>query len=360
MNFANTNNMKTRKYILFIATAALLPLATFAQAPPNPPNAANPPNPPPPPGPPEQREDRHEKLPKVPVTFLGVETSDVPKVVSEQLGLSKGFGLVVDYVVPDSPAAAAGVQQNDIIKMLNDQILTEPDQLAKLVRSFSEGTSVTLTLLRKGKEQKVTVKLGKKEMPQGHDFGPRHRHHHGGGPFSEMGFGDFDMGDFDMSDFNEKMDRLREKLGDQNHGLIHDVVVRARDEAMRARDLARAQLDRAGDQIRLWSKDQDALKSTKIDLGKAQIVFSDDKGEMKLETVAGKKLFTAKDPQGKLLFSGPVETKEDLDKMPADVRERYEKLRDSDLPAVSTPDRGDEERDAIDLEDEEVASFDQV
>ena len=70
------------------------------------------------------------------VTYLGVETSEVPNVVSEQLGLAKGFGLVVDYVVKDGPAAAGGVQQNDILKMLNNQILTDPGQLGKLVRSF--------------------------------------------------------------------------------------------------------------------------------------------------------------------------------------------------------------------------------
>ena len=67
--------------------------------------------------------DHHEKRPKVPVTYLGVDTSQVPTVVSDQLGLAKGFGLVVDYVEPNSPAATAGVQQNDILKMLNDQIL---------------------------------------------------------------------------------------------------------------------------------------------------------------------------------------------------------------------------------------------
>jgi membrane-associated protease RseP (regulator of RpoE activity) len=342
--------MKTKKSILLIAAIALLPLATSAQSPP-----PNPPNPPPPPGPPERAEDRHEKMPKVPVTFLGIETSEVPSVVSEQLGLSNGFGLVVDYVVPDSPAAAAGVQQNDIIKMLNDQILTEPGQLAKLVRSFSEGTNVTLTLLRKGKEQKVTAKLAKKDMPQHPEFGPGH-HRHGGFPFGEHGFGDFGMGDF-----NEQMNRLKDQLGDQNHGLVHNAVVKARDEMMRARDEARQQVERAGDQIRILSKDQDALRATKIDIGKAQIVFSDDKGEMKLETVAGKKLLTAKDPQGKLLFSGPVETKEDLDKMPADVRERYEKLSEHDLPAVASPGGTDEESGATDLdEEEEIPSINQV
>lgn len=179
--------------------------------------------------------------------------------------------------------------------------------------------------------------------------------------FGDIDLGDFDMGDFDMGEFNERMNELKERLGDQDHGLIHDVVVRARDEARRARDEARAQLERVGDQIRDWSKDRDALKSTKIDLGKAQIVFSDDKGELKLETVAGKKLLTAKDPQGKLLYSGPVETKEDLDKVPADVRERYEKLRQQDLPAVAPPTNARDEEETDDFDDEDDAStFEQV
>jgi serine protease Do len=103
------------KLITIIATVAFLPIAGFAQTPPAPPQPPGQPHPPPPGG--------HEKGPKVPVIVLGVETSQVPTVVSEQLGLSKGLGLVVEYVVPDSPAAVAGVQQNDILKMLNDQIL---------------------------------------------------------------------------------------------------------------------------------------------------------------------------------------------------------------------------------------------
>ena len=95
--------MKT-KIILTLFTTLLLEVAVLAQPAPNPPTPPAPPAPsnaPVPPMPPERR----ERLPKVPVTFLGVETSDVPRVVSEQLGLAKGFGLVVDYVVPDGPAA---------------------------------------------------------------------------------------------------------------------------------------------------------------------------------------------------------------------------------------------------------------
>src|SRR6184192_3734448 len=286
------------KLVTVIATVAFLSITGFAQTPPAPPQPPDQPHPPAP--------GSHEKASKVPMIFLGVETSQVPTVVSEQLGLSKGLGLVVEYVVPNSPAAAAGVQQNDILKMLNDQILIEPSQLRKLLQTFSDGTDVTLTILRKGQEQKITVKLAKKEMPQRHSMMPG-ENHDGHWDFDETG----DLGE----QMQELKEQLQDQLGDAQRGIIRGAVIKAHEAARRAREDAR----RAAREIRILSKDNGGLRATKIDLGKAQIVFCDGKGEMKLETVNGKKLLTAKDPQGKLLFSGPVETKEDLDKVPADV-----------------------------------------
>jgi len=329
-----TKTMKI-KLIAIIGCLAFLPIAGFAQTPPTPPQPPAPgqPHSPPPGG--------RDKAPKVPAIFLGVETSQVPTVVSEQLGLSKGFGLVVEYVLPNSPAAAAGVQQNDILKMLNDQILIEPSQLRKLLQTFSDGADVTLTILRKGQEQKVTVKLTKKERPQRHSWTPGDKHE---------GHWDFD----DTGDFGEQMQGLKEQLQEQlgaQRGMIRGAVTKAHEAARRAREDAR----RAAREIRILSQDHGALKATRIDLGNAQIVFSDDKGEMKVENVDGKKLLTAKDPQGKLLFSGPVETKEDRDKMPADVRERFEKLQENDLPVAAPETDADEEDEDNDDEDDDAA-----
>ena len=336
------------KSISTIVIITLLPIAGFAQ-----PSPPAPPIPPTPPSPPE----RHEKLPKVPVTFLGVETSEVPNVLSEQLGLAKGFGLVVDYVVPDSPAAAAGVQQNDIIKTLNDQILTERDQLAKLIRSYSEGTTVTLTLLRKGKEETIRVTLTKKEVPQRPDFSPgRHRH-------SSFPFGDHGLGDFGISELKEQMDTLKNQLGNEKQGIIHDAVLEAREQVMRAREQserARDEARRAAGQITISKNEDGGLKKTTIDIGRAQIVFSDDKGELRIEKVDGRKVLTAKDPQGMLLFSGPVETREELDKLPADVRQRYEKLQQNDLPGVAPQSDVDKDDSADDDDEDETPSMEQV
>ena len=324
------------KSIVTIAAIGLLPISGFAQTPPAPPEPPAPPHPPRPPG-------HHEKGPKVPVTYLGVETSQVPDVVSEQLGLAKGLGLVVEYVEPNSPAASAGIQQNDIIKMLNDQILIEPSQLRKLLQTFSEGTEVTLTILRKGKEQKITTKLAKKEVPQRHSMipGGNHDWHW---DFDETG----DLGE----QMQELKEQLKEQLGD-TRGIVRGAVIQAHEAARRAREDAR----RAAQEIHILSRDNGALKATNIDLGNAQIVFSDDKGELKLENVDGKKLLTVKDPQGKLVFSGPVETQEDFDKLPADVRDRYEKLQQNDLPEVAPrTDVDNEDADDDDAENREPLS----
>ena len=322
-----------------------------------------------PPGPPPN--DRHDHGgPKVPVTWLGVDTSPIPPVLCDQMNLPKGFGLVVDYVVPDSPAATAGIQQNDILKLLNDQILMEPSQLAKLIRNYSEGTAITLTVLRKGKEEKVSVKLGKKEVPQRHGM--------------DMGR-NFPFGDHDFGGFSEKMNALQEQLGNDNQGMIHDAVMKAqaeaqrvrdeaqrrRDEAQRVRDVAqrareeaqrqreraheeaqrmseglREEMRRAAGHIQVTRNGDNGLQTTRIDMDKAQIVFSDDKGELRVEKIDGKKVLTAKDPQGRLLFSGPVETKEDLDKVPADVRKRYDNLQEKDLPSVISGGNQDHDSDA--------------
>jgi hypothetical protein len=352
------------KTLAIIAAVALLPIGGFAQTPSVPAVPPVPPVPPVQPIPPYKDKDKDkDHAPKVPVTWLGVETSNVPRVVSEQLGLAKGFGLVVDYIVPDGPAAASGLQQNDILKMFNDQILVDPDQLAKLVRSYPEGTNVTLTILRKNAEQKITVKLGKHEVRQrDHDFG---------------------MFDTNMEDFNEKMKDFHERMKDftekqkefvekNNFGpdiretvrnaqreaarataearaRTNEEVQRVREEAQRNREQAQrtreqAQREREEAQkareearrsMRLFSRDNGTMKSTTIDLGKATIVFNDEKGELKLETVAGKKILTVKDPQGRLLFSGPVDTKEEVDKLAPEVRKRYDMLDQSHFSTVT-------------------------
>ena len=310
--------------------AALLPLtAAFAQAP-APTASTQPasspatnvaPAPPVPPAPPGRHFHERDNRPQEPVTFLGVETSQVPRVLSEQMNLPRGFGVVVDSIVPKSPAAEAGLQRSDIIRMLNDQIIVSPDQLGTLVRSFAEGTSVTLTILRKGQEMKLPVKLAKHQTSS--------RSLLGSGEDWDWNF-DWDDGDKMKFDFQmPDMTSVRESVKAAVE-TARDQAERARDEAQRAGDEAR----RAVSRLRIVTKDNGTTKSTKVDLGNATITFSDDKGELKLESRNGNKVLSAKDAQGKVLFEGPVNTDEERAKIPSEVRQRFEKLQQQELPEV--------------------------
>ena len=86
--------------------------------------------------------------------------------------------------------------------------------------------------------------------------------------------------------------------------------------------------------LRVVTTDDGTTKATRFDLGNAKINFSDEQGELKMESVDGKKMLTAKDPQGKVLFNGPIDTEEQRAKVPANVRQRFEKLESQDLPEI--------------------------
>jgi S1-C subfamily serine protease len=73
----------------------------------------------------------------------------------------------VEDVLGDSPARTAGVQANDVLRMVDDQLLVNPNQLEALVRRAGKDKEIVLTILREGAEQKLTVKVGEKMLPCG-------------------------------------------------------------------------------------------------------------------------------------------------------------------------------------------------
>ncbi len=101
-----------------------------------------------------------EKLP-----YCGIATVEVPPALTDQLKLTKGMGLLVDFVEPASPAETAGVKQHDILLKFNDQLLTNPEQLRALVRMKMLSDDVKLSIIRQGQPTSVNIELGEKEMP---------------------------------------------------------------------------------------------------------------------------------------------------------------------------------------------------
>lgn len=112
----------------------------------------------------DQHAPRH-RPPMVDAAFLGVTAAPVDLALGSQLRLPPGVGLVVNHVVDNSPAEAAGLRPHDVLFKLEDQLLINAEQLAVLVRTHDPGDSVQLTIIRRGKRDKADATLGKRSLP---------------------------------------------------------------------------------------------------------------------------------------------------------------------------------------------------
>ncbi|HJT78425.1 MAG TPA: PDZ domain-containing protein [Gemmataceae bacterium] len=93
-------------------------------------------------------------------TYLGVLISPVPEVLYDQMPeLPRGQGVVVSHVLPDSPAAQAGLLRHDILLRYNDDAIRDCEHFARLIRAGRAGQRIKLELLRTGRKQSAEVVL---------------------------------------------------------------------------------------------------------------------------------------------------------------------------------------------------------
>ncbi|HEY5719528.1 MAG TPA: PDZ domain-containing protein, partial [Gammaproteobacteria bacterium] len=78
---------------------------------------------------------------------LGVKATAVPDALREALELAEG-GVLVESV-EDGPAARAGVREGDVIVMVNQQAVSDPEQFAGLIDTLPAGKSVALRIQRR-------------------------------------------------------------------------------------------------------------------------------------------------------------------------------------------------------------------
>ncbi len=74
-------------------------------------------------------------------------------------GKSTG-GAQVTATTPGSPAAADGIQPNDLVTAINGTAITSTDQFIATVDQFSAGDTITLTIKRGGQTLHIQLKLG--------------------------------------------------------------------------------------------------------------------------------------------------------------------------------------------------------
>lgn len=88
--------------------------------------------------------------------WIGVDGSPADDVLRAQLDLPAGRGLVVNQIVPKSPAETAGLKQYDALLAADDKPISQISDLASLVQERKE-TAITLKLMRSAKPLTIEV-----------------------------------------------------------------------------------------------------------------------------------------------------------------------------------------------------------
>jgi serine protease Do len=97
--------------------------------------------------------------------WLGVMIQRITPELAESLGVEGTTGALVSEVVPDGPAAKAGLKQGDIIIEYDGAPVKDSTDLPRLVARTGIGTSVSVKVRRGGDEESFTVTVG--ELDEG-------------------------------------------------------------------------------------------------------------------------------------------------------------------------------------------------
>jgi serine protease Do len=95
--------------------------------------------------------------------WLGVRIQQVTDDIAESLGLKPARGALVAGIDDKGPAKPAGIEAGDVIIKFDGKDIKEMRDLPKIVGDTPVGKDVPVVIIRKGKEEIKTVRLGRLE-----------------------------------------------------------------------------------------------------------------------------------------------------------------------------------------------------
>jgi serine protease Do len=92
-------------------------------------------------------------------SWIGVQVQNLTPELAKSYGLPSTAGALVADVVPDSPAAKAGVQSGDVLTRFDGKTIDSSSALPVLVSLTESGHAANVELWRNGKKQTSSIRL---------------------------------------------------------------------------------------------------------------------------------------------------------------------------------------------------------
>ncbi|HEY9763329.1 MAG TPA: HhoA/HhoB/HtrA family serine endopeptidase [Trichocoleus sp.] len=105
---------------------------------------------------------------KVDHPYLGIQMATLTPQLKEELNsnpnspmtVNEDKGVLIVQVMPNSPAARAGLKPGDVIQSVENQAVTESEQVQAAVEASQVGRDLSLSILREGRQERVSVRPG--------------------------------------------------------------------------------------------------------------------------------------------------------------------------------------------------------
>jgi S1-C subfamily serine protease len=91
--------------------------------------------------------------------LMGVNITDVTSEIAKEENLKEIKGVYLTGVTPDGAAMAAGLAEKDVIIAINGEPVSTTSDLQEKVSRYRPGDKLTVTYIRKGKEDEKSVVL---------------------------------------------------------------------------------------------------------------------------------------------------------------------------------------------------------
>ncbi|MGE3955033.1 MAG: DegQ family serine endoprotease [Parachlamydiales bacterium] len=106
--------------------------------------------------------------------YIGIVMQPIDKDLADSFDLEKPKGVLIAEVLPDSPAAKAGLEQGDVIVAFNGQPVESMAALRNSISLLEPGSKIRLKLIRSGKAINKAVEIAKYPKAGGEPGTPAH------------------------------------------------------------------------------------------------------------------------------------------------------------------------------------------